>query len=379
MSKTSFEQMKLKKELVDGILAQGFDEPSMFQQQAIPAILTGKDTICQIEFGTGAAAFAIAAFQLINESIESIQILVVSPTLELALQSHAVVTSIGQRMNFKSHCFVDGEVYKNIKTLDGVQIAFGTPESIVHKITSGVLESNEIKMIIIDEANEIQQCSFAEHLVHIFKCTPKNAQIVLVSATISFLPKEVLKIISDTMKDPIKIFDKEDELTLDGIHQYKIDLQEEWKVETILDIFTVIPISNAVVFCNQINSVYALNASLIQKGFACAQIHSDMNHAERNNIMDQFHKGYHRILIATNAMAKGYDVQNVSLIINYDIPSPDTFTELVASAGSVFGGMGFATRLVINLVTEFEQDLLLKIKENFKTKIDDMSTDLSNL
>ncbi|CAL6025189.1 Eukaryotic_translation initiation factor 4A [Hexamita inflata] len=373
MSKPSFELMKLKKELVDGILAYGVDEPSMFQQQAISAILTGKDTICQAEFGTGVAAFAIAALQQINENIESIQILVVSPTHELALKSQAVVTSIGQRMNFKSHCFVDGEVSDNIQ--NGVKIAFGTPKSIAHIITN--LECNQIKTIIIDEANEIQQC-LIEQLVHIFKCTPKNAQIVLVSTTISFLPKEVLKIISDTMKDPIKIFEKEDELTLDGIHQYKIDLKEEWKVETILDIFTVVPISNTVVFCNSINSVKALNASLIQKDFACAQIHSDMNHAERNNVMDQFRKGYHRILIATNAIAKGYDVQNVSLIINYDIPSPETYLHRIGRFGR-FGRLGFATRLVINLVTEFEQDLLRKIKEHFKTKIDDMPTDLSNL
>lgn len=121
MSKPSFESLKLKKELVNGIFAHGFEEPSSIQQQAIPAILTGKDTICQAQSGTGkTATFAIAALQQLDESIKSTQILIMSPTRELALQSHAVVTSIGQRMNFRTHYFVGGgEVSEDVEALNG--------------------------------------------------------------------------------------------------------------------------------------------------------------------------------------------------------------------------------------------------------------------
>lgn len=202
--------------------------------------------------------------------------LIISPTRELALQSYNVVNSIGQRMDFTSHYFVGGaDVNTDIESLrKGVQIAVGTPGRILHMIESSKLICNELSMIIIDEADEMLSRGFAEQLVNIFTRTPKNAQVVLVSAT---MPEEILSITKDIMNDPVEILVKEDELTLDGIRQFYVTLQDDWKVSTLLDIFKVVSVAQAVVFANSIGRVKQLYETLQSKEFACACIHSDMD------------------------------------------------------------------------------------------------------
>lgn len=372
-AKPSFETMGLKKELINGIFAHGFEEPSAIQAQAIPQILTGKDTICQAQSGTGkTATFAISALQRLDTHNKNTQIIILSPTRELAMQSYDVVTSIGQRMDFTSNCFVGGvEVAGNVEALKrGCQIAVGTPGRIMHMIESSQLRCNELTMMIIDEADEMLSRGFAEQLVKIFKCTPKSAQVVLVSAT---MPQEILNITNDIMTDPVKILVKEDELTLDGIRQYQVSLQEDWKMSTFLDIFKVVTVSQAVVFCNSIGRVKALYQQLQEKNFACACIHSDMDQAERNKVIDQFRKGEQRILIATNIVARGIDVQNVSLVVNFDIPkSPETYLHRIGRSGR-FGRKGFA----INFVTERDAEHIKEIEEKFNTKIEPLPNDLA--
>lgn len=179
-------------------------------------------------------------------------------------------------MDFTSHYFVGGaDVNTDIESLrKGVQIAVGTPGRILHMIESSKLICNELSMIIIDEADEMLSRGFAEQLVNIFTRTPKNAQVVLVSAT---MPEEILSITKDIMNDPVEILVKEDELTLDGIRQFYVTLQDDWKVSTLLDIFKVVSVAQAVVFANSIGRVKQLYETLQSKEFACACIHSDMD------------------------------------------------------------------------------------------------------
>ena len=300
--------MGLKKSLVGGIFAHGFEEPSAIQKQAIPAILTGKDTICQAQSGTGkTATFVIAALQKIDESDKNTQILVISPTRELADQSYNVALSIGQRMNSSMGIFTGGtDVAKDIEVLNkGVQVAFGAPGRLVQMIELNKLKTHAVKMIIIDEADEMLTRGFAEQIVKIFRYTAKEAQVVLVSAT---MPAEVLEITKQLMNDPIQILVKEDELTLDGIRQYFVNVQEDWKISTMLDIFKVVGVSQAVVFCNAINRVKQLHETLSAQNFACECIHAEMDQFERNRVMAQFRKGEHRVLICTNIIARGIDV-----------------------------------------------------------------------
>ena len=187
------------------------------------------------------------------------------------------------------------------------------------------------------------------------------------------MPQEVLEITNDIMKDPVKILVKEDELIPDNIRQYQVPLQEDWKVSTLLDLFKVITVAQCVIFCNSIGRVKNLYEELQSKNFACSCIHSDMDQAERNKVIDQFRKGEQRILIATNIVARGFDFQNVSLVINYDIPkSAETYLNRIYRSVH-FGCRGCA----INFVTERDTEHLKEIEEKFDSKIEPLPSDLS--
>lgn len=178
------------------------------------------------------------------------------------------------------------------------------------------------------------------------------------------MPAEVLEITNQLMNDPVKILVKEDELTLDGIRQYQVNVQEDWKISTMLDIFKVATVSQAVVFCNSISRVKQLHETLVSKDFACECIHSEMDQSERDRVMAQFRKGEHRVLISTNVIARGIDVQNISMVINYDIPkSSETYLHRIGRSGR-FGRKGFA----INFVTERDAEIIKEIKEKVQHK-----------
>eukprot|EP00703_Trepomonas_sp_PC1_P004851 JAP91755.1 Eukaryotic translation initiation factor 4A [Trepomonas sp. PC1] len=375
MQKVTFDTLGLKKSLIGGIFAHGFEEPSAIQQQAIPAILTGRDTICQAQSGTGkTATFSIAALQQLDEQDRSTQILVISPTRELADQSFKVAQSIAQRMNVNIGIFTGGsEVSKDVQALSqSTQVAIGTTGRIIQLIEMNKLKTHKIKMIIIDEADEMLKRDFAEQLVKIFKYTPKDAQVVLVSAT---MPTEVLEITNQLMNNPVKILVKEDKLTLDGIRQYFVPVQEDWKISTMMDIFKVATISQAVIFCNSINRVKQLHETLLGQNCACECIHAEMDQSERDRVMSEFRAGKHRFLIATNLIARGIDVQNISMVINYDIPkSSETYLHRIGRSGR-FGRKGYA----INFVTDRDSEIIKDIKEKFNTTIEPLPSNLASL
>eukprot|EP00768_Dysnectes_brevis_P001700 gnl/Dysnectes_brevis/146_a171_9557.p1 GENE.gnl/Dysnectes_brevis/146_a171_9557~~gnl/Dysnectes_brevis/146_a171_9557.p1 ORF type:complete len:399 (+),score=129.11 gnl/Dysnectes_brevis/146_a171_9557:49-1245(+) len=372
----SFEKMGLKDELIGGIYSYGFERPSRIQQLGIEPIIVGRDTITQAQSGTGkTATFAIALLEKLDLTLTQPQVLILAPTRELASQSLKVINGIGRKMKVKTCSCIGGTpVASDIESLrSGVHVVVGTPGRVLHMISEGHLDPKALRMWILDEADEMLSKGFNEQIYHIFQTMDPEVQVVLISAT---MPREVLEVTEKFMRDPIRILVKETELTLDGIRQYRVDVaQEDWKYETLADLYKVISVQQAIIFCNSIKKVRMLKERLTADGHIVSCIHSDMEQSERNLIMKQFRQGASRILIATNLLARGIDVQNVSLVINYDIPkSPETYLHRIGRSGR-FGRKGIA----LNFVTTRDKESVARIQDTFGVEILDLPSDLTKV
>jgi len=313
--------MNLKESLLKGLYAYGFDKPSAVQQRAIVPIMQGRDVIVQSQAGTGkTCVFAVSALQCVDLSLKEPQVLILSPTRELAEQSQKVVSAIGDFMKVSTHCCVGGRsVEEDIKMLNhGIHVLSGTPGRVYDMIQRQVFRTRSLKMFIIDEADEMLG-NFKEAVYDIFRYLPYNTQNVVVSAT---LPNNILQMMTKFMaKDTIKILVKRDELTLEGIKQFFVMVEKEVnKFPTLCDIYDVLTITQAVIFCNEKKSVEWLCNKMRENYFTVSMMHGDMPQKERDKIMEEFRGGQSRVLIATDIWGRGLDVQQVTLVVNYDLP-----------------------------------------------------------
>jgi translation initiation factor 4A len=346
---TSFDDMNLKDLLLRGIYAYGFEKPSKIQQRGIMPILGGHDTIAQAQSGTGkTATFSISCLQLIDEKSNTTQALMLSPTRELAQQTQKVVRALGDFLGISSHACVGGTLVRDdIRTLrDGVQVVVGTPGRVTHMINSEVLDARTIRLFILDEADEMLSRGFKDQIYEIFQHLPSNIQVCLFSAT---LPDEILEISQKFMRDPVRILVKRDELTLEGIKQFYVAVErEEWKLETLCDLYETLTITQAIIYCNLKRKVDWLKDKMGQRDFTVSSMHGDMTGPERELIMKEFRSGSSRVLITTDLLARGIDVQQVSLVINYDLPTNrENYIHRIGRGGR-FGRKGVA----INFVTD---------------------------
>lgn len=281
----TFEQLGLKEELVRGIYSYGlifctcllcgsFEKPSTIQQRAIGPILQGNDVIAQAQSGTGkTATFAISLLQTIDTKNRACQALILAPTRELAQQIQRVVVSLGDYLNANCHACIGGtSVRDDMRLLQegGVHVVVGTPGRVFDMINRGSFDTSAIKMFILDEADEMLSRGFTEQIYDIFKFLPESAQIVLLSAT---MPDEVLEVTSKFMENPTRILVKRDELTLEGIKQFYIAVEKnDWKMETLCDLYGTLTITQAVVFCNSRKTVDYLAAAMNEKEFTVSVI-----------------------------------------------------------------------------------------------------------
>lgn len=373
---SSFDAMGLKEDLLRGIYAYGFEKPSAIQQRAILPIVQGRDVIAQSQSGTGkTAVFSISALQCLDGTSNETQALVLSPTRELAEQTQKVVLSIGDFMNVQCHACIGGKsIGEDIKRLDsGVQIVSGTPGRVYDMIQRRNLRTRNIKMLIIDEADEMLNAGFKEQIYDIYRYLPPTTQVVLVSAT---LPKEVLEMTEKFMNDPIRILVKRDELTLEGIKQFFVAVErEEWKFDTLCDLYDSLTITQAVIFCNTKKKVDWLAAKMRDHNFTVSAMHGEMPQRERDSIMEEFRSGGSRVLIATDVWGRGIDVQQVSLVINYDLPNNrELYIHRIGRSGR-FGRKGVA----INFVREEDVRILGDIEQYYSTQIDEMPMNVGDL
>ncbi|EGD78661.1 eIF4AIII-PA [Salpingoeca rosetta] len=318
----TFDALGLREDLLRGIYAYGFERPSAIQQRAIKPITKGRDVIAQAQSGTGkTATFSISALQAIDTTTRETQVLVLSPTRELAVQIQKVVLALGDYMSVQCHACIGGQsIGEDIRKLDyGQHIVSGTPGRVFDMIQRRNLRTRSIKMLILDEADEMLNEGFKEQIYDIYRYLPPATQVVLVSAT---LPHEVLEMTTKFMTDPVRVLVKRDELTLEGIKQFFVAVErEEWKFDTLCDLYDTLTITQAVIFCNTRRKVDWLTEKMKEANFTVSSMHGDMPQKKRNEIMQEFRSGATRVLITTDVWARGLDVQQVSLVINYDLPN----------------------------------------------------------
>lgn len=372
----TFESMNLKTDLLKGIYGFGFEAPSAIQSRAIMQIISGKDTIAQAQSGTGkTATFSIGMLEVIDTKSKDCQALILSPTRELAQQIQSVVKHLGDYMNVHTHACIGGtHVGEDIKKLQqGQQIVSGTPGRVVDMIKRRNLATRNIKMMILDEADELMTKGFKEQIYEIYRYLPPGVQVVVVSATLS---REVLEVTGKFTTDPVKILVKRDDITLEGIKQYHIQCEkEDWKFDTLCDLYDSLTITQAVIFCNTKVKVNWLTDQMKKANFTVVAMHGDMKQDERDSIMNDFRTGNSRVLISTDVWARGIDVQQVSLVINYDLPTDkENYVHRIGRSGR-FGRKGVA----INLVTKEDVDELRDIERFYRIRIKEMPVNVNDI
>ncbi|EWM21323.1 eukaryotic initiation factor 4a-iii [Nannochloropsis gaditana] len=374
--KPTFEAMGLREELLRGIYDYGFEKPSAIQQRAVLPIIKGHDVIAQSQSGTGkTAVFSMGILQRLDTSSNDTQALVLSPTRELAEQTQKVILSLGDYMNVQCHACIGGKsIGEDIRRLDyGVQVVSGTPGRVFDMIRRRNLKTKSLKMLVIDEADEMLNKGFKEQIYDIYRYLPPTTQVVLISAT---LPQEVLDMTKKFMNEPIKVLVKRDELTLEGIKQFFVAVEkEEWKFDTLCDLYDTLTITQAVIFCNTRKKVDWLRNKMVEANFTVSAMHGDMPQKEREAIMEEFRSGATRVLIATDVWGRGLDVQQVSLVINYDLPNNrELYIHRIGRSGR-FGRKGVA----INFVRNDDISILRDIEQYYSTQIDEMPMSVHDL
>lgn len=278
-------------------------------------------------------------------------------------------------MNVKCHAAIGGKsLGLDIKELErgGCQIVSGTPGRVYDLIKRNALTTQHLKAMILDEADEMLTRGFKEQIYDIYRYLPSSTQVVLMSAT---LPKSVLEMTQKFMNDPVRILVRRDELTLEGIKQFYIAVEkEEWKFDTLCDLYDTMTITQAVIFCNTKQKVTWLAEKLRESNFATCAIHGDMDQSARDAVMEEFRSGASRVLIATDIFGRGIDVQQVSLVICYDLPTNrELYIHRIGRSGR-FGRKGLA----INFVREDDVTTLRDIENFYKTQIDEMPTNVAD-
>ena len=319
---STFDAMGIREDLLRGLYSYGFEKPSAIQQRAIMPICAGRDVIAQAQSGTGKTSMiSLALCQMLDTSTREVQALVLSPTRELATQTEKTALALGNFMSVQVHACIGGRsVGDDAKVLDrGVHLVSGTPGRVFDMIKRRNLRTRNIKTLVLDEADEMLNKGFKEQIYDVYRYLPPETQVVLVSAT---LPVDVLEMTSKFMTDPIRILVKRDELTLEGIKQFFVAVEkEEWKFDTLCDLYDTLTITQAVIFCNTKKKVDWLTEKMRANNFTVSAMHGDMPQKERDAIMGEFRGGTTRVLITTDVWARGIDVQQVSLVINYDLPN----------------------------------------------------------
>lgn len=373
---STFDAMGLREELLRGLYAYGFEKPSAIQQRAVIPILQKRDVIAQAQSGTGKTSLiALTLCQLIDTQVREIQALVLSPTRELATQTEKVMLAVGDFMNIQAHCCIGGKsIGEDIRKLEyGVHAVSGTPGRVFDMIKRRSLRTRSINVLVLDEADEMLSKGFKEQIYDVYRYLPPETQVVLVSAT---LPNEVLEMTAKFMTDPMRILVKRDELTLEGIRQFFVAVErEEWKFDTLCDLYDTLTITQAVIFCNTKRKVDWLTEKMRQNNFTVSSMHGDMPQKEREAIMVEFRIGTTRVLITTDVWARGLDVQQVSLVINYDLPNNrELYIHRIGRSGR-YGRKGVA----INFVRNDDIRILRDIEQYYSTQIDEMPMNVADL
>ena len=371
------EHVGLKETLMRGIYAHGYETPSPIQKQAILPMLKNRDVIAQAQSGTGkTGAFTVASLQLLNEESAESQILVISPTRELSRQTCSVFASISQAMpGVKTKLLVGGTSAEGDREDLGnnrPQIIIGCPGRIHDMLRRRYLHPAKIHTLILDEADEMLSSGFKDQIYNIFQYLNSDIQVALFSAT---MPMELEALTNKFMRDPVKILVQKDMLTLQGIAQYYIALDcDEHKFAALKDLFSTINMTQCIIYCNSIRRTEDLFNAMTKDDYPVSCIHSNLTEPERTTAYNEFKRGESRVLIATDLFARGIDVQQVGIVVNFDLPKNlHIYIHRIGRSGR-WGRKGVG----INFVTKRDQQKLSEIQAYYGTQIDEMPLNFSD-
>lgn len=367
----SWDELDVPTKLLRGIYAYGFENPSPIQKKAIKPIIMKKDLIAQAQSGTGkTATFTIGTLANVDVEEKTVQAIIISPTRELSKQTARVVQGIGAMIdNLTVQLLVGGssidEDVHNLKNNIPHVIA-GCPGRIYDMMRRNTFDTKKVKIVVLDEADEMFSAGFKEQVFNIFQNFHNDIQVVLVSAT---LPDYIQPIINKLMRDPVRVTVKAEQLTLEGISQYYIGVEDDrQKYETLKDLYSVISVSQCIIYCNSLKRVGDLFDAMTEDGFPVCRIHSGMEKEERDHAFADFKSGKFRVLISSNVTARGIDIQQVSVVINFDIPKDiHTYLHRIGRSGR-WGRKGVG----INLITRRDASKLKEIEGYYACQINEM-------
>jgi translation initiation factor 4A len=356
--------------ILRGIYSYGFERPSPIQKKAIRPIILGKDIIAQAQSGTGkTGAFGIGALSIVNVLDNFTQVLILSPTKELAKQTTNVLEQIGSMMNgLRIQTIYGGSPYEefnNFNDKNTPHIICGCPGRVYDLMRRDRITSKKIKLVILDEADEMLSSGFKEQVYNIFQNFNNDIQVALFSAT---LPNSIYPIINKIMRNPVKICVKAEQLTLEGISQYYVALEDDrQKYDTLKHIYQYVSVSQCIIYCNSIKRVSDLYDAMKEDNFPVCCIHSNMDRSERDIAFKDFKNGKSRVLISSNVTARGIDIQQVSIVINFDVPKDiHTYLHRIGRSGR-WGrkgvGINFITRRDYGKIKDIEKYYACEIKE----------------
>jgi len=359
-----FEDFYLKRELLMGIFEIGYEKPSPIQEEAIPIALTGRDILARAKNGTGkTASFLIPALEKCDGDTNIIQVLILVPTRELALQTSQVCKELGKHMNIETMVTTGGTQLKDdiIRLCNPVHILVGTPGRVLDLAKKNIADLSNCDMVILDEADKLLSVDFQPIIEQLLDFTKKERQILLFSAT---FPMSV-KNFKDTHLPRAHEINLMDQLTLRGITQYYAFVEEQQKVHCLNTLFSKLQINQSIIFCNTFKRVELLAKKITELGYSCFYIHARMPQAQRNRVFHEFRSGACRNLVSSDLFTRGIDIQAVNVVINFDFPkNSETYLHRIGRSGR-YGHLGLA----INLITYEDRFNLYKIEQELGTEI----------
>lgn len=361
----NFKELGISSEIVDILRKNGIVEPTPVQERSIPILKENKDLIAQAQTGTGKTlAFMLPILEKIDSTKDYIQALIITPTRELALQ----ITKEAQKyagadvgvLSAYGGQDIEGQV-KKLK--NKIHLVIGTPGRLIDHLRRKTIQLNNVKMLVLDEADLMLDMGFLEEVKTVIKSLPKNRQTMLFSATIS----KGVKILSQKfLKEPERVSIKSKEVTLDNIKQIMVRTTEEEKFNALCSYIKEMTPFMAMIFCKTRNMVMFLNEELGKLGFKCDELHGNMTQRKRERVMKTFRKADLPILISTDVAARGLDIEGVTHVFNYDVPQNiDTYIHRIGRTGRA-GQDGVA----VTFVTNYEEFKFNNIENGITGKIE---------
>lgn len=364
----SFDDMGLPDTLLRGVYGYGFEVPSPIQKLAIRPMMERNDIVAQAQSGTGkTGTFSIGALSVVDPAIKEPQVLILAPTRELANQSATTCNGVSSYMGIKTHVATGGPpIDGDIRALQrGVQVIVGTPGRVYDLIRRGALKLSKMRYLILDEADQMLEDRFREQVKCILEFQfPATCRIGLFSAT---MPPEVMEVAEKFLQNPVRILIPPESVTLEGIRQFYVNAGEDdkYKFDTLLDIYQHLVISQLIIFVNTKKRAEWLAMKMREKKFPLECIHGEMDVAERRQRMEDFRRGVCRVLISTDLLARGIDVQQVSMVINYELPTQhENYIHRIGRSGR-FGRKGVA----INIICDEEAGMMEEIVKYYDTTV----------